>query len=122
MNGRDKHLMLAIELADTARELASEGDHEAARAHASVAQAYAAVAQAWGDYEPARPPVPTETETLPEWCGECDGPEQGRRWVPAPVRPGEEKHEPRLMRCPKCDPLSHQYKAAHRGDVDMATA
>lgn len=112
MNERDKHLTLAIELADAARELTSEGAHEAARTHASVAQAYAAIAGAWGDYATTQP-VPEQAAPLPEWCGKCESPERGQRWVQAPVRPGEEKYEPRLMRCPKCDPASDQYKAAH---------
>lgn len=46
-NAPEEHRLLALELADKARELASKGDYEAATAYASVSQAYAAVAAAW---------------------------------------------------------------------------
>jgi hypothetical protein len=103
---REKNLMLALELADMARELMSEGDYQAATAHASVSQAYAAVAGAWGDFEP--PVVAKPREPLPEWCGMCEGPEPGNRVVEAPIRPGEDR--PRLMWCPRCEPRSKKYR------------
>lgn len=48
------------------------------------------------------------TDPLPDWCGECDGPEPGRRLVDVPVPPGE----PRLVKwCPRCEPRSPEYQA-----------
>lgn len=49
---------------------------------------------------------------LPEWCGECDGPQPGRRMVDVPVPEGE----PRLVKwCPRCEPRSAEYQAANSG-------
>lgn len=56
------------------------------------------------DHIPARPSNP-----LPEWCGECDGPEPGRRFLDVSVPEGE----PKLVRwCPRCEPRSAEYQAA----------
>lgn len=51
--------------------------------------------------------------TLPEWCGECDGPGSGERLVDVP---GEGL--PKVMRCPRCNPRSAQYQAANTASAD----
>lgn len=60
-----------------------------------------------------RIPIPkakTPLPPLPEWCGECDGPEPGRRMVDVPVPEGK----PALAKwCPRCEPRSLEYQAAH---------
>jgi hypothetical protein len=112
VDAREKNLMLALELADMARELMSEGNYDAATAHASVSRAYAAVAGAWGDYEP--PAVTKPTEPLPAWCGECEGSDLARRLVEVPTQVGEENYPPRLAKCPRCNPYSKQYPNAPR--------
>nr|WSZ21170.1 hypothetical protein OH837_48865 [Streptomyces canus] len=60
------------------------------------------------DHIPKASEGPRPERQLPEWCGECDGPEPGRRMVDVPVPPGE----PRLVKwCPRCEPRSPEYQA-----------
>lgn len=112
MSSREKHLSLAITFASQAQELAGAGEYEGSRAAAAVSQAHAAIAQAWGDYEPPVA-VTRPREPLPEWCGQCDGPEPGRRLVDTPPQPGRENCLPPIAWCPRCEPRSPHYQAAH---------
>lgn len=111
---RDRHVLRAVDAADQSRELADAGEYEGAAAFAAVAQAYAAIAREVGANGPVSFTQPKAPTNLPAWCGECDGPEVGRRWVAAPIRPGEEQYEPRLMRCPRCGPQTAQAQDAHQ--------
>lgn len=108
MSTRAEHLAAALTAADIAQDLAQAGEYEGAAAYAAVAQAYAAVADAWIDSEPVT--VTKPREPLPEWCGECDGPDLARRWVEAPGQSNEDK--PSMVRCPRCNPHAPQSQAA----------
>lgn len=48
---------------------------------------------------------------LPEWCGQCEGPELAMRQVEHAPLPGEDS--PRFGKCPRCNPNSRVYKRNH---------
>jgi len=114
VNERDGYLRLAIELADEARQKANAGNHERAQSYAAVAQAYASIVQAWGDYQPSVPEQRAPAKPLPEWCGECEGPEPGRRIIDGPDAGGL----PTVKWCPRCEPRSWEYQASHAAPTE----
>lgn len=104
---RVKSLALAME----AERLADAGEYEGAQAYAAVAHAYATISASWIDGPMEVPEQQEPAPSLPEWCGECDGPQPGRRTVDVQVPPGE----PRKVKwCPQCEPRSPEYQADHR--------
>lgn len=104
---RVKSLALAME----AERLADAGEYEGAQAYAAVAHAYAVIAPSWPD-TPTEVPEQRETAPpLPDWCGECGGPEPGRRMVDVQVPEGD---RPQVKWCPQCEPRSPEYQAVHQ--------
>ncbi|TWE17109.1 hypothetical protein FB465_2114 [Kitasatospora atroaurantiaca] len=73
----------------------------------ALAEDMARTQPAWRDLgrhaDHRQPPVPARpVVVLPEWCGECDGPEPARRWTT--------RADGRVGRCPRCHP--HAVRAA----------
>ncbi|MER6047237.1 hypothetical protein ACFC0M_20215 [Streptomyces sp. NPDC056149] len=96
-----EHLTAAEELLQEARILLTDGLYRAADSHAQLAASFIEAAHARekilpGTIEPQQPKPP-----LPEWCGSCDGPDLGLRFVTVTL-PGEDFS--RMARCPKCHP------------------
>jgi hypothetical protein len=54
-------------------------------------------------------PKAADGTVIPEWCGECDGPELEKRWVDVPT--GTTRRA--AKRCPRCNP--HAAKDATQG-------
>jgi hypothetical protein len=86
---------------DAEREYAAEQLALAARELVRAVDALSEKGQPVGWSEPKRRPE------LPEWCGQCDGPELARRQVEHGPLPGEES--PRFGKCPRCNPYSPRF-------------
>lgn len=92
----------ASTLAYRAREYAEQGHYAASAAFAQSAAAFAHIAGvqvALGqvlldEFPEPPPPMPLE---VPEWCGKCDGPELGMRWVQVDGTNS-------VVHCPRCTP------------------
>lgn len=98
-----EHLTTAESLLQEARTLLEEGRYRAADSHACLASRLIEAAHAREKILPDPPSIPeTRREPLPEWCGLCDGPDIGLRWMPVTL-PGEDIT--RMARCPNCHPL-----------------
>ncbi|MFI2214935.1 hypothetical protein [Streptomyces sp. NPDC020141] len=97
-----EHLTAAEELLHQARRLLGEGRHRAAAGHAQLASAYLKAADARERIIPDPSPVPAaRLAPLPQWCGNCDGPDLALRWVQVTLA-GEERT--RMAKCPDCHP------------------
>ncbi|MFJ2900244.1 hypothetical protein ACIO87_35890 [Streptomyces sp. NPDC087218] len=102
------HLTSAEELLNDARQLLKEGRLRAAGIHSQIALAFLEAAGARERIIPDPLSVPTaRAEPLPEWCGQCDGPDLSLRWVQV-TQPGEKCI--RMAKCPTCHPASLQRK------------
>lgn len=114
-----EHLTSAEELLYQARQLLREGRTSTAADHARVASAFLEAAGARERIIPEPPPVTAARPLpLPEWCGNCDGPEIGLRWVQ--VTAPDEAHV-RMAKCPDCHPAAPQYLASLRGTGTTGT-
>lgn len=103
-----EHLTAAEELHHKARQLLEEGRHRAAAGHTQLASAYMEAAEARERIIPDSPLLPTaRLGPLPEWCGQCDGPDLALRWVQVTL-PGEKI---RMAKCPTCHPAAPRYLA-----------
>ncbi|MER6499228.1 hypothetical protein ABT218_07500 [Streptomyces sp. NPDC001455] len=104
------HLTTAEELLHKARRLLEEGRTRTATGHAQLASAFLEAASARERIIPEPAPVPTaRLGPLPEWCGNCDGPDLSLRWIQVTL-PDEEPV--RMAKCPACNPAAPQYSAS----------
>lgn len=94
-----EHLAVAEDTAATAHRWLTEGQLELARAYADMASLHLNLAHARYTIIGSTPPPAHAAEDLPPWCGKCDGPSIGLRWITV----GDNEA---LARCPQCHPLS----------------
>ncbi|MER5747123.1 hypothetical protein ABT097_28125 [Streptomyces sp. NPDC002225] len=111
-----EHLLTAEELLGHARRLLDEERPRTAAAYARIATAFLEAASARDRIIPELVDVPSaRLGPLPEWCGNCDGPDASLRWIEV-AHPGEER--PRLAKCPDCHPAAAR-RAAPPEDDDL---
>ncbi|MCM2386717.1 hypothetical protein [Streptomyces albipurpureus] len=114
-----EHLTTAEELLHQARQLLNEGRNHAAAGHTQLASAYLGAAAARGRIIPEPPPLPAaRLGPLPEWCGTCDGPDLGLRWIQVTL-PGDEV---RMAKCPNCHPAAPHYTPATTNEEPLTTS
>ncbi|MFI1839771.1 hypothetical protein [Streptomyces olivaceoviridis] len=95
-----EHLAVAEETAAVAHRWLTDGQLELARAYADMASLHVNLALARHTIiGNTPPPAPPPANDLPPWCGKCDGPAIGLRWITV----GESEA---LARCPDCHPRS----------------
>ncbi|MGW8881703.1 hypothetical protein ACWGRV_27095 [Streptomyces sp. NPDC055663] len=101
-----EHLTTAEQLLSEARHLLKEERPRTATAYTRLASAFLEAASARERIIPEPPTVPTaRLGPLPEWCGNCDGPDIALRWIEF-TPPGKEHSL--LAKCPACHPAAHQ--------------
>ncbi|WP_146074936.1 hypothetical protein [Streptomyces sp. Ru73] len=104
------HLLRAEELLAQASEEILHGSYRAANTLTSLSVAYLEAAHARREVIDEPPSFNEQNirRQLPDWCGECDGPDLALRWISV-ERPNGSGMS--LARCPDCNPHSDRYQA-----------
>lgn len=98
-----QHLLAAEALMAQAQKLLAKGRYRAADSHAGAASVLLEAASA-RERIIGEPEMPIQTRAQPpEWCGQCDGPDLGMRFVTVAATDGGGL---KASRCPRCHPAA----------------
>ncbi|WP_394427245.1 hypothetical protein [Streptomyces sp. SGAir0957] len=98
----NEHLATAEQLAAEALTWLRDGQLELARDYRGIAELYLRLADTRYTVIGSTPPPAEPPVELPQWCGNCDGPDLHTRWV---LNTGADGRE-RMHRCPDCNPYA----------------
>ncbi|MFF7191412.1 hypothetical protein ACFZAR_40910 [Streptomyces sp. NPDC008222] len=107
-----EHLAAAEEIAAAAHQRLINGELDLARAYSDMATLHLRLAHARHTIIGNNPPPTAPAVDLPDWCGNCDGPDLGLRWVTVAGPDGTEA----MRRCSTCNPYAHKNNMPHQTD------
>ncbi|MDO0911152.1 hypothetical protein QQM39_09885 [Streptomyces sp. DT2A-34] len=97
-----EHLATAENLGSQARSWLADGQLELARAYRDMAAFHLDLARSRHAIIGDVPPPPRPAQELPVWCGQCEGPDLGTRWVVVTGPDGSDT----MRRCVDCNPYA----------------